>query len=69
MKTIIYTFTVPFNAEAKVVIPNTKKADVEQSDVELEQQGDDLVGYVQSGKYTIRYMYANPKYSLPHKFI
>lgn len=64
-----YTFSIPFNAEAKLELIDLKKGDVVSSTCEVSEEGENVVSkFLPSGKYEIVYKYKKSNYQLPNKF-
>ncbi|KAK8880529.1 hypothetical protein M9Y10_003208 [Tritrichomonas musculus] len=63
-----YEFSIPFNAEAKLVLLNLKKNEVVSSSFDINEEGNDVVANLRSGHYEITYKYKKIEYELPNRF-
>ena len=63
-----YNFSVPFNAEAKLILLGMKKSDVVSSSFEINEEGNDIVADLNHGNYEIICKFSNSYYFIPNKF-
>ncbi|KAK8836088.1 hypothetical protein M9Y10_040045 [Tritrichomonas musculus] len=64
-----YSFSIPYNAQAKLELVDLKKGEVFSSTCEVTEQGNNVVSdFLPSGKYEIVYKYKKSDYKLPNKF-
>ena len=66
---VTYNFSVPFNAEAKLIILGTKKSDVVSSSFEINEEGNDIVADLNHGNYEITCKFNNYFFYTSNKFI
>lgn len=66
---VTYSFSIPFNVEAKLILLNVKQSDVEMTSFETTEEGDDLVAELTHGNYEIIYKYIEDKYYMLSRFM
>ena len=66
---VTYSFSVPFNAQAKLILLDVKKNDVISSNFDTFEEGNDVVAELTNGEYTIEYkLNSDNHFVIPNKF-
>ena len=63
-----YSFEVPFNVTAKLVLLNLKSSEVASSNFNVQEENGNVVASLGTGKYEILYAYKDNIYELPNRF-
>ncbi|KAK8839328.1 hypothetical protein M9Y10_032263 [Tritrichomonas musculus] len=67
-RTVKYTFSIPFNVGAKLILLNLKKNEVISTSFDIKEERNDVVAELSHGEYEIVYKYKNSYSEIPNKY-